>query len=233
MVNSKHAFWQALISASLIFGLGLLLGTFFEQSRSNEIETLLLNSEISILDSQLTGIVTDNLNIECNIARDRLFQFADEIFMEAELLEKYDESSQLSSFLNTIHKKYDLLRLILWSESIKQKNKCKFNYNTVVYLYQYDNPSIPIKSQQIVFARYLTNMKELHGTELLLIPIAADLNLTSIDLVKTNYNIKKLPAIIINEDITINSIEELENLDTEIFNSNNIERIVLIPNNNQ
>jgi len=220
MVNKKHAFWQALFSAILIFGIGLLLGLWIENNRIDQIEELLLRSEINLLDSQLIGLSTQNFDIKCDIARENLFQFADDIYEEAKLLEQYDESSQLSTALNTVHKRYDLLRLILWSESIRLKDQCEEDFNTVVYIYQYTEPSVLLKSEQVAFARFLEDLKEEQGSDLLLIPIAGDLDLNSIEIIKESYDLNRYPSIIVNEEQIVDSLEKLVEIDNILQNNN-------------
>jgi len=68
MVNSKYAFWQALVFTILIFVLGIFSGFFLENSRADSIEVNLMNSEINLLDEQLRTRITDDLDIECDLA---------------------------------------------------------------------------------------------------------------------------------------------------------------------
>ena len=230
MVNKKHAFWQALVISIIIFIAGLLLGLWLEEARTNKMEKILAISEINLLDSQLIGKVNENFNLSCEISKKQLFQFADKIYEEAQLLEQYDASSQLIDLISVMHKRYDLLRVMLWSESIKIKKECHEEFHTAIYFFQYQNPPISIKSQQTAFSRFLMNMKEKHGNNLLLIPIAGDLNLTSIDMLKTNFKIKTLPAILVDEKTLISSIEELEKIESYLNKSaKNPNRILLLP----
>ena len=60
MVNSKHAFWQALIFTIIIFIIGLIFGYFVENSRSNGAQVTLMQSEASFLDEQIRGTIIQN-----------------------------------------------------------------------------------------------------------------------------------------------------------------------------
>lgn len=214
--NRKNVFWQALLSAILIFGLGLLLGVAFEQSRNNSVADILLKSEVNVLDSQLIRNVGGDFDISCEVGEEKLVQFADEIFNEARQLERYEESSQLTNVLDSLHRRYDLLRLILWQQAIDLKKNCDTEYHTVVYFYQFKNPSLNLKSEQIVFSRALLDLKEEYGNKVILIPIAGDLGLSSIDLVMSSYGVEDYPFIIIDEDNIIDSVEGLAQLDSLI-----------------
>lgn len=213
MVNPKNAFWQALISAILIFGMGMLLGIYLEDSRSRNIETILLNSEINSVDQQLINQVNNNFDIDCKLAENNLVNFADKIYEEAQQLETYDSSSDLTDTLTILHRKYDLLRIILWTQSIDLKEKCGANFNTIVYIYQYLEPPIKTSSTQATFSRFLSDIKEGYGNKIILIPIAGDLDLNSLDLIKESYSINTYPAIIINEKIVIEDLDSLTKIE--------------------
>jgi len=217
MVNTKHAFWQALFSAILIFGVGLILGFYFENSRNQQVEKNLINSEVNVLDSQLMQQINENFDIGCTESKEKLIALADSIYSEAQLLEKYSSSSQLTDILEVLHKRYDILRLILWTQSIELKKKCGSDFNTVVYIYQYKDPSVKVKSEQITFSRFLEDLKVKYGQEIILIPIAGDLDLKSVDLVKNSYSIDSYPAIIVNEEQVIRSVDELKDIEKALY----------------
>jgi hypothetical protein len=199
--------------------MGIFLGTFLENARNDRIDILASSSEVSLLDSQLIGLVDQSFVVDCDILQKRIIKFADKIFLEAQLLEKYDDSSQLTDILKVTHRKYDLLRLMLWTNTVKFKEKCNNDLHTIVYFYKYVEPDIKTRSEQIAFSRYLEDLKEKYGNKFILIPIAGDLNLSSIDLVKESYNIKKYPSIIVDENIIIDYLEDLGRIETEMFAS--------------
>ena len=214
MVNPKNAFWQALLSAAIIFGVGILLGVFLENSRSQSIEATLINSEVSVADQQLISQITDNLEIDCNLAVNNTIALADKIYEEASLLEKYDKSSELTGTLKLVHRKYDLLRTGLWLHSINIKNKCKSDFHTLVYIYQYQDVPISTASRQTVFANYLREIKSSYKDKIILIPIAGDTDLFSLNLIKDKFSIKDYPVIILDEKRIIKDVESLTSIES-------------------
>jgi len=220
MVSKKHVFWQALLSAILIFGIGILLGVAFEGARNRNVERTLLNSEINLLDSKLTGTVTHDFDVSCELAEKKLVEFANSIFLEARKLEDYEESSQLTNVLELLHKRYDLLRMDLWIQAINIREKCNGDLHTVVYIYQFKDPSLDLKSEQIVFSRVLEGLKEKYGNEFILIPMAGDLGLNSIDLVRDSYGIEDYPAVILDEKVIISEIGDLAGIEDILFGGN-------------
>lgn len=229
MVNTKYVFWQALLSAIFIFGVGLLLGFWLESSRANKVETGLLNSEINVLDNQLIQMVNENFDIECEPAVDNLINFADMIYWEARELENYDAKAQLTDEFKILHRRYDVLRMILWNQAVELKKRCGADFHTVVYIYKYEDVSFGLKAEQVTFSRFLGDMKERYGNEIILIPIAGDLGLSSIELIKDKYDIEKYPVIVIDEKSVIREIVELDRLDELIADliADNSGKIVL------
>jgi hypothetical protein len=99
--------------------------------------------------------------------------------------------------------------------SIIIREKCNSSYSEVVYFYKYNNPSRDIKAKESVFSRLLGELKQKKGNSMLLIPIAADNNLSSVNLLLNKYNVseKDLPIIIINGKIRISEIENIQDLE--------------------
>lgn len=198
MENKKHAFWQAFFVTVLIFLVGLVLGIYLEQGRADSFATVFYDSEVSLYDSLAIGKLIEGNFSSCDDLRGSLTDFADKIYEEARGLEKYDEKSQLTESIKSVHRKYDLLRTILWINAIDFKKKCN-GTNTAVYLYVYDTEDIDIKAEQIVWERILLEVKENNGGDVLLVPIAADQEIESLDLLIEKYEIKEFPAVLINE----------------------------------
>lgn len=216
-MNNKNAFWQALVFTILVFVLGIFLGFFLESSRADTLQVDLMKSEVNLLDQQLRNKVTEDLNIDCSLAIKGTFDFADKIYAEAVNLEKYDSAIKLDNNLNEIHRRYDLLRAILWIESLKLRERCGEDFHTVVYFYQYRVEDLGLRSRQNFFARILEDVKAKYPQEILLIPIAANMNLDSVNLALANYGITEVPVILIDENKTIHEVITLEELEKEIF----------------
>lgn len=220
MVNSKHAFWQAFIFAVIVFIFGIFIGFYLENHRGEEVRSNILQTEINTLDEQVRNELIKDSAIGCNTSIKSTFTFADKIYEDATRLELYDSSSKFTQDLKTVHKKYDLLRMMLWQEAQTLNAKCPNKFHTAIYLFIYSTDDINVKARQTVFSRVLVELKENHGSELLLIPIAVDLNLSSIDLIKESYNITSFPAIIVDERKVITQIPTYEQLEKDIFQSN-------------
>ncbi len=220
MVNNKHALWMALVFTLIVFSLGLMSGFFFESSRSDDLSLTAGKSEINLLDEQLRSRLIDNLDVGCSLALDTTFGFADEIYEEAVKLEEYDAANNFIGSLKDIHKRYDLLRMMLWIEASKIRKNCTSDFHIVVYFFDYDPQDINIKAKQITFGRMLTDLKNKYPNQILLIPVAANLDLASIELVLDKYDIKEKPALVIDDERVIRDVITFSELENQVFQSN-------------
>lgn len=210
--NKKHVFWQAFFVTILFFSLGLVFGIYLEQSRADKINIAFYDSETSLYDSFALGKLIEDSSISCEDFKEASVIFADRIYEEAKELERFDGSNKMTSSVKSIHRKYDLLRTLLWMNIISAKKKCEPELNTVVYLYVYDTESVQIKSKQIVWSRILGDLKSQQGNEIILIPIAIDQDVISLEFLIKDYNISEFPAIIINEKYVIKELSSVRDL---------------------
>ena len=213
-MDNKHAFWQAFVIAVIIFMAGIMLGIVFENSRTSKLEGFYRSSETEIFDVQLTGnLLANTLNFDCSTALEENIKFAERIYQEARTLEKYDESNKITEDIINIHKKYDLLRTMLWINMIEFQKKCPKETNTVVYLYQYIEPSIEIQAKQNTMSKIILELKKKYGDKVILIPIAYDTDVASLNLLKARYEIKEFPVVIINQEYKTTKLSTLEELE--------------------
>lgn len=212
MESQKSSFLHAFIITIIIFGIGLFLGVLLENWRSSRISDLYQQSEINLLDIKLQSEIYSLGKFDCKNAIEENIAFADKIFEEAKLLERYESASKLTESIKLQHKKYDLLRTDLLLNSIKIKQKCKNGYNEVVYFYQYSDNSIDKKAKQEIFSKVLEELKNEKGHDILLIPIAGNNDITAVKLLLKEYNITQFPTILINGEIKITEIKNAEEM---------------------
>lgn len=209
--NKKHVFWQAFFVTLLFFLIGLVLGVYLEQIRSDNLSVTYSQSEISLYDSFALSKLSDTV-ISCSDLIEANINFADRIYEEAAQLEKYDEKSKLTEAIKSIHRKYDLLRTFLWINIMDLKTKCP-GITSVVYIYTYDTENIDVKSEQIVWERILNDLKLEKGNDIILIPIAEDSNLASLNSLINEFNITKFPAVIIGDKQVLHQISSVKDLE--------------------
>ena len=211
--NPRNVFWEAFFLAAIVFSIGLLLGIAYEGSRLDRINEYYAESEISLMDSLALHNLA-NLNIaSCETLIESNLEFADRIYEEALLLEKYESAGKVTDDLWLAHRKYDTLRTFLWINTIKTLENCKENFSVVVYLYQYEADDLNQKATQKVWSRVLSDLKEEKGSNIILIPIAADAGSVSLEVLIKRFEIQKYPVVIINEEHVIQELSSLGELE--------------------
>ena len=183
-----------------------------ETNNSNKISNLYLQSEISFADTVASSGLIENSDFDCNIIKQNNIDFANRIYAEAKLLEEYEASGKLTEGMKLLHKKYDLLRTLVWTSNQKSLERCN-NYNLIVYLYEYESEDIAKKATQNVWSKILLDAKK-QNDNILLLPIAADQNLTSLDLLINEYGVTELPAIVINNEKILYELTNIDQIQT-------------------
>lgn len=219
MFKNKSAFWIAFIVAFFVFWFGILLGITFEKSRIDEVKNFYFESETQISDFELTSNIIKSSNMSCDMIYQQSIIFADRIFKEASKLEKYDDSNKLTSELIYLHRRYDLLRTVLWMDLIKAEEKCG-KMNVIVYLYDYIDPSLTTKATQGTMSNFLVELKKKYEDKIILIPIAADTGVDSIQILRDRYGLENTPSILFNGKIKIDDLDQIKNFDEGIFSDN-------------
>lgn len=211
--SQKWTFLYALIITLVIFNLGLFVGYMLESSRINKINDWAFQAEMEILDQKIQENALDIIDFDCEILVQNNIDFADRIFEEAQKIDNYEKANRINQDIIFQHKRYDLLRTLFWINSIKIKEKCNSDYHTIVYLYQYNEPTFDQKAKQRVFSKLLTEIKVAKGRDVMLIPIAADNGLPSINLLAEAYGVDVLPTILIDEDIILSELSSAEEIE--------------------
>ncbi|OYT42542.1 MAG: hypothetical protein B6U86_00020 [Candidatus Altiarchaeales archaeon ex4484_43] len=109
-------------------------------------------------------------------------------------------------------RRYMLLKLQFWLNCIELKRNCNASYTNVVYFYSGLNETIEEYVQGIV----LMDLKESCGRDMMLIPLATDLNITTIEIIKQQYDITTTPTILIDEKIKLEGLQKRKDLERYI-----------------
>lgn len=209
--NKKRVFWEALLLTIIIFVFGMIIGAGFERGKLDEIDRYYTKSEILFMDMFALNDRIDS-GETCEVLIDSNIQLADKIYEEAYLLEKYEEAGKVTEGLKLAHRKYDMLRTYLWMNTIEISGKCTGDFHTVVYLYEYDPKDLTIKATQNVWARILFDLKQEQGNNIVLIPIAINSNLVSLDVLVEDFDISKYPVVVIDEKHVVSELESVGDL---------------------
>lgn len=208
----KYIFLQALIITLVVFNVGIFLGYKLESSRVDKINNWYIESDLDVIDQKIQNDLFDFIEPDCDLITEKNIEFADKIYADALKINEYENANRISNEIVLQHKRFDLLRTIFWINSIKIKNRCNSDYHIVVYFYQYNNPSIEQKAKQKFFSNLLAEVKQEKGNSIMLIPIAGDNNLPSVDLLLEEYDIKEFPTILIDESAKISEVNDINDV---------------------
>ena len=207
--NQKFIFLYALITSLVVFNFGVFMGYMLESSRINKIDQMYFETDLNILDQRIQSDALDIINFDCDDLIQENINFGNKIFEEALQIQKYEDANRINQDIITQHKKYDLLRTLFWTSSIKLKQKCQADFHTIVYIYKYNKPSVQQISEQKFFSKLLSELKEKYGNKILLIPIAGDNNIVSLGLLMKKYNVTEFPTILIDEKTIVTEVENM------------------------
>jgi hypothetical protein len=185
----------------------MYLGVVMEQNRASEINQYYTESEVMMIDvMSLNNLLTSSVNVSCSELEHANVQLLDKVYNESVKLEDYENSGKLTEILKPVHQKYDILRSYLWLNSINIRKRCNDNTNTIVYLYNYSQTNIDKKAEQNVWSKLLYEVKSDRPNDTLLIPIAVDTNMATLNAMIDQYNITSLPAVVVNEKTVFRSL---------------------------
>ncbi|HLC78721.1 MAG TPA: hypothetical protein VJH92_06365 [Candidatus Nanoarchaeia archaeon] len=209
--SPKNVFWEALILTVVVFVFGLFLGLALEKSRISDINDYYVSSEISLIDTLALNDATSFENTSCSDLILGNLLFADKIYIESKILEDYEEANKLSDSLKLVHKRYDLLRTLLWINANNVKLQCKGDFSVVVYLYERETTDLAQKASQNVWSKVLKDFKEEEGANIVLIPIATDSDLSSLRVIVSRYDLDSYPVVIVNDQV-IDQLKSVQGL---------------------
>lgn len=205
-------FLQALALTIVAVLIGMYIGIQMEGARVAEITSYQIESEVALIDILTLNNMIDSDKVSCEDLIQTNFDLLDRVYEDAIILDDYESSGKLTQTIKSLHKKYDVLRAYLWIDAVKIKEKCSTDVNTVVYLYNSSTEDLTKKAIQNVWSKVLYDVKVENPSDLLLIPIAADTDLRSLEAMIKGYGIDSLPVVIVNEETVLRELTSSEDI---------------------
>ncbi len=208
----KNVFLKTAVITVIIFLIGVYLGIVFDSMKVEEIKGRItqidnLWNDVRLMQSYIQKF--SNTTDYCDFLLEENLKVGDKIYEEGLKVEEYEKSNRFASLFILEKKRYALLDLQFWINSIDLKKLCNANYSTIIYFYsQYQK--IP---EQVFQDRVLWDLKQKCGPNIIYITFPADLDISTIEMIKNIYSIEKIPSILINESILLETpltMRELE-----------------------
>ena len=157
---------------------------------------------------------------KCKTAIEENLRFSDKVYQEGLKLERYEEANKLARRISLDYEKrrYTLLKMEFWLNSIALKKRCNAKYDNLIYFYV-DHPTYIQRNEQNAQATILKELKRKYATQVMLIPLPLDLDLSIINIIANTYNITSAPTLLINEEIKLDGVHGLEDIEKLINQS--------------
>ncbi len=208
----KDIFSKAAVITIVVFLIGVYLGVVFDSMRVEEVKSRIteidnLWNDVRLMQSYIQKF--SNRTEYCDFLLDENLRIGDKIYEEGLKVEEYEKSNRFSSQLILEKKRYALLDLQFWLNTIELKKSCNGNYSTVVYFYSQNNRT----PEQGFQDRVLWELKQKCGPKIIYITFPSDIDISTIEIIKNIHTIEKIPSILINETIVLETpltMRELE-----------------------
>lgn len=209
----RRTFAQAALFSMLILLLGIMIGIWIDNYRLSSIREALSNADVDSNDATLLGIYLQTFGEDyCSVALEQNLAYNEKIYSEGRKIESKIESNVFTPEVQQEWRRYTLLQTQFWLNSVDLKEKCGFDYHTVVHLFRQKSDSTLENIDNKVQSGILLDLKERCGRQMMLIPITANMNLTVVDAVKNRFNITQYPAVIVDESFVFEGLTSKDTL---------------------
>lgn len=221
MIIQSDVFWKAAALTAIVFIAGIQFGVWLDEGRLREIEQTLTESDLLFNDIRLQTLFYDSFLSKssefCTIAEAANLAYNNRIYQEGLRIERYELANRFTPGMLQDRRRYALQQLQFWTNALKIKDMCGSDYSTILHLWQYDTKNVSeIELPQKLQSATLLELKERCGPRLMLSNAPIDLNLTSVDFIVSNYNISKMPALIIDEATVLQGFTNITELQAYI-----------------
>lgn len=202
----RKIFLKTLVITLVIFIIGFYGGILFDNLRLDEVQSRItetdnLWNDARLFQTYIQRFQDHNITSYCDFLLQENLKAGDEIYQEGSLVEEYEKTNRFTPTLATEKERYALLDLQFWLNSIDLKKACNASYSTVIYFYSQYNKT----PQQGFQDNVLYDLKQKCGPQIIYITFPADMGITTLDVIKSIYNITSIPSVLINESIVLNS----------------------------
>ena len=205
--------WKAAILTAVVFAGGLGVGVWMDTARTDSVQEKITEIDLQWNDARLQSLYYGSLNdsASCEAAIRANLDFNDKIYAQGQDIQKYEDVNRFAPQLIQEKRRYALLQLQFWLNSIDLKKRCGADYTTVAYFYSHYNQSAEM--DQKLQSAVLTQLKAECGNSVLLVPLPMDLDLTSVELLKGRYGITSAPSILLDESKVLRGLQGLPEME--------------------
>lgn len=206
---------QAGVLSLFVFFIGLMVGVWLDNYRLGSIRNSLSESDINSYDARLLNTYIQKFGKEyCNIALEQNLEYNNKIYQEGRKIESKIDGNSFTPELQQEWRRYTLLQTQFWLNSIELKDKCSFDYHTVVHLFRQQNTTTREEIDNKVQSNILLSLKEKCGKKMMLIPITVDTNLITVEAIAKQFLVAEYPSVIIDENYVFQGLTTEDKLNS-------------------
>lgn len=199
---NKKIFAGAIILTILVFFGGLSLGYVLDSTRVS-----VLQSQISDLQNQFASLSIENTftsslkdqSVLCTVSLERATQFSEEAGNLENTINNFQLTNQFQqSQISDLKTQYTLVNLQFWLQMRNLRESCNQNITTILFFYNVRSCDACV-AQGLV----LDSIKKSDPSHIMIFAVDQDINLGIVNLLESTYNLTSTPAIVIDENKTI------------------------------
>ncbi|MFH1229821.1 MAG: hypothetical protein V1678_05375 [Candidatus Aenigmatarchaeota archaeon] len=213
----KRVFVKTFALTIAIFIIGFYFGIFLDSLRLEDVKSRMtqidnLWNDARLMQSFIQKFSDGNSSSYCGFLLSENLKAGDRIYEEGSKVEEYEKINRFTPSIVLEKERYALLDLQFWMNSIDLKKACNADYSTVIYLYSQFNKT----AEQGYQDRVLWELKQKCGSQIIYITFPSDMNISTIEVIKSIYNVTKTPAVLINESVVLYSPVTMRGLEEYI-----------------
>ena len=204
---------KTIILTTIIFILGIFAGVWLDNMRLEEVKGSITATDIEWNDARIQSMFYQKFASDpesCENAIKSNLDFNDKIYNQGIEIERRENVEKFTPDIVSEKTRYALLQLQFWFNSINLKETCNANYSSIVYFYSFFNENLKI--DQKIQSTILRDLKEECGNKLILIPLPFDLNISTIEFIKSDFKIDSAPSLLINEKTVLKNVQNKEEI---------------------
>ncbi len=207
----KSVFYLTTIISVAVFVAGLFVGIWIDNQRLEETRGKITGIDIEWNDARLQNLFFQTAlaanGESCNSLIAGNLQFSEKVYKQGLEIERFEAVNKFTPQLLEEKRRYALLQMQFWLNSVQLKKACNATYSTVVYFYSQYNESAAV--DQRLQSSVLSELKNKCGNRIMLIPLPVDLDIVSINQVKETYGISSTPSILVDEKNLLSGMKTL------------------------
>ncbi len=209
----RKVYIQAGILSLFVFFIGVMIGIWIDNTRLGNIRSALSEVDINSYDARLLNTYLQRFGKEyCDVALEQNLAYNDKIYEDGRKIEDKINANIFTPEVEQEWRRYTLLQTQFWLNSVELKEKCGFDYHTVVHLFRQKNTTTAEDINNKVQASVLLDLKDKCGNKMMLIPITVDTKLIVVEAVAKQFDISEYPAVIVDESFVFQGVTTKDKL---------------------